>query len=834
MNSNPTLVRVAAAKGREGLSVIAPPWLPEHRTTPPEPVSDYLDRKGLIERCLPTNRQLTLLWAPGGFGKTTVLAGCYRLLEQRSVSTAWLRLDNDEPSVLDTLLSFVFERGGLDVLEPFRREGASFRSNVNRTMFLMHALAVESRPWVLFLDELERLENPASVELLNLLVDRAPPNLHVAVACRELPRCFDITPMMFRGAAEIFTADELRFSRPEIERFLGGVLSPDELTAVASRSAGWPIELHVRRSLSSRLGIERPRVVRDVVWNWVEARLWYGLGEEDREFLLDAGLLDYVDAELLDEVLDGTNLLHRLNDTAGMAGLMEPIPRGDRTVWRLHTLIRDHCANRRRLESPERYRTVHRRIAIALARRGEVVAGMRHAAESSDPMLSGELLIEAGGLSYLIKLGLEGFIAADPYLSEESIERFPRLRLIRVGVQVVKGQVAEARRTLRAATGLEAESGQDGKLLADWITVLGFMVQRGCETVGSDIFRKTVAASARLTEIPGVDPLLRAAGEYWVCHAHNVKAEFGAALERETRAREWLADRSPYVSLGLDFQMGQIAMAEGRVEDAAEWYRAGLQTARRNFLNDIGLVALGEILMRELSLERNGLPDADDCERVVREPWQFGTQLASYAAASGVAVDIALHTRDTAHALTILDDAVENADRVSLPAYERFLSGLYAAVLAGAGQVEQAERRWRGDGLPASHAECLDLENQTWREMEVLSLARLRIGMMRGEFDAGRRLLRDLLKLAAGRGLRRTSMRAMALAVVFEEAAGDRAAAVRHLTAFLELFAKTGYGWALVREGKPVIDVLAELIDACSEETIVNSARTLLAKINGS
>ena len=827
-----TSVSVRGAKRKEGLSVIAPPWLLEHRITPPEPVSDYLDRSGLIERCLPTNRQLTLLWAPGGFGKTTVLAGCCRLLKERGVPSAWLRLDDDEPSGLDMYLPFSFQRAGLDMLEPLRSEGANFQSKSNRTMFLVDALVANPEPWVLVLDELERLENPESVELLNLLVGRAPRNLHLAIACRELPRGFDITPMMLKGASEIFSAEELRFSRREIERFLGEVLPPDELAAVASTSAGWPIELHVRRSVSSMPAIEQRRVVRDVIWNWVEARLWYALGDEDRELLLDAGLLDYIDAELLDEVLDGTNLLDRLQNMSGVAGLVEPCPAGDRKLWRLHTLIRDHCADRRRLESPQRYRTVHRRIATALARRGEVVPAMRHAVEASDALLAGEILIGAGGSSYLGRHGPDRLLAADRYLTEELVDKFPRLLMIRMTAHVLKGQVAEARRSFRAASERVAESGEDGMLLGEWVAVLGFIVQRGCEPVSSELFNETIAMSLRVSEVPGVNPLMRAGCEYWICLAHNLKAEFAAALDRGSRTREWLADISPYAALALDFQLGQIAMAQGRAEDAARWYRNGLQTARRNFLHDLGLMALGEVLMRELDLECNGLPDAGECDRIVREPWRFGTQFASYAAVSGVAVDVALHTRDAERALAILEESVKNARRVELPTYERFLAGLYATVLAAAGQVEQAERHWRADGLPESPAACLDLQNQTWREMEVFSLTRLRLWLLQGKFEDGRWLLRDLLALAATRGLRRTSMRAMALAVVFEETAGDRTAAVRHLTEFLKLFANTPYGWPLMREGKPVIAVLTDLIRTCPDTSVVTSAQSLLAKIH--
>ena len=55
--------------------------------------------------------------------------------------------------------------------------------------------------------------------------------------------------------------------------------------------------------------------------------------------------------------------------------------------WRLHPLVRQHCARRRFRETPPRYRSIHRRLVGALVQRGETVAGMRHAVEAGEPGL---------------------------------------------------------------------------------------------------------------------------------------------------------------------------------------------------------------------------------------------------------------------------------------------------------------------------------------------------------------------------------------------------------------------------------------------------------------
>ncbi len=56
------------------------PWLLPHKVAVPDPAEGYLERKELEARCALTERRLTVLHAPGGFGKTALRARCCRAL----------------------------------------------------------------------------------------------------------------------------------------------------------------------------------------------------------------------------------------------------------------------------------------------------------------------------------------------------------------------------------------------------------------------------------------------------------------------------------------------------------------------------------------------------------------------------------------------------------------------------------------------------------------------------------------------------------------------------------------------------------------------------------
>ena len=162
------------------------PWLLRQKITLPAPVAGYLHRAQLVENALPTHRRVTVLKAPAGFGKTTLLAECCRSLGEVGVQTAWISLDErDVPSVLDMYVAFACRTAGLDIDDIPMAGHASSTAPWNGIALVARAVEALGSPFVLALDELDRLRNPASVALLEFLLRRGPPNLHMAMTCRS-------------------------------------------------------------------------------------------------------------------------------------------------------------------------------------------------------------------------------------------------------------------------------------------------------------------------------------------------------------------------------------------------------------------------------------------------------------------------------------------------------------------------------------------------------------------------------------------------------------------------------------------------------------------------
>ena len=801
------------------------PWPPGQKVAVPDRKAGYFHRAELVERHLPTRHSVTILKAPTGFGKTTLLAECCRTEMAQGVVTAWLSVDEqDGPTMLETHLSLAFRHAGLDVAEgPIAVHDE--RRLPGRIGPLLQAIEALDGPCVLALDEVERLSDAESVALVNFLLERAPSNLHLAIACRDFPSGLEVTSPILEGRAVVATAEQLRFSASETAAFLGDGESQ------SAESAGWPLALRLHRQ--QQHGGAHAITAADFARTWLGSRMWRAVPAADRDLVLDAGLLERIDADVLDEVLDGHGFWHRLVTMPAIDGLLLPVSDAETEARRVHPLLQQCCVEWRRRETPERFRELHRRIARALARRGAVVSAMRHATEGDDPDLAATIFEDTGGLRFLIREGFTRLQAADRFLNPTILDRRPRLALARCLILTLTGRLEEARRSyariaeLAGGAVANAEDATQRELYLDDLLVRGVAVLFSTPSWASAEVAVLRAQMADAVELADLDPVMRSTFEYGLCVLHSMKAEFDEALVRADRARRILGTRWSYVPMLLDYQVGIIAMARGNVRDAEAWYERGQRALWIDSRNDRGPTLIGEVLMRELELERNCLTYQRE---PVRLPNAFDTGCSPfqvYAAASATVVELTLEQQGVMAVLVTLQEMLEHSHRSDLPSASRYLSVLRVATLSHAGRHEEAERTWRLSGLPDNDADCLDLEGQTWREMEAIAEARLKILRARKEFDAARAFYSAVVQAVEQRGLRRTRMRCLALSITIEIAAGERTAAAARLAEFVRLFTETDYARPLVREREVVLPLLEDYVDGVVDPALEASAGAL-------
>ena len=767
------------------------------------------------------------LHAPGGFGKTALLGRRCRALREEGMAVAWLSLDEEDgPETTATYLALAFERAGVGsfqagegragvepaaAVDPVADSKARYRLNL-----LVHALERHGAPCVLALDEVERLRNPRAVAVLNALLRGAPSNLRVGMAYRERPPGLEVAQMELEGRAVTVTVDDLRFSKQDASRLFERRLSRRELDLLVTRSAGWPIALRIYGNATHQgetsTGADDPD---DLAAGWIETRLLRGVSEDDREFVLDVALLDRIEPDLVEEAVGVRNAGRRLGSMGALAGLFSTTG-GRGSGLRLHPLVRGYCEKQRFTEAPDRFRTLHRAFAEALARRGRTLEALRHAAEAGDGDLVGRLAERTGGLKLWLEEGIEALRMLDSVLGEDVLSRFPRLALLRCIALTFSGDIEAANRVYRETSSRTAgfsrdrEGGDDEALMIDKLLVRGAAEMLGCKPYGEPI-AEMLPIGIEVIEGLAAAPLFRGLMSLGICMMQNQKAAFDEALEWSERARDELGRDSPYLA-HVDFQRGSVAMATGRAAEAEQCYGRALRVARASHLRDAGALMLEQVLSAELSLERTA--GAVDVRGAPLTPWvlgECGAWLDIYAANAEVRAELALLRDGAPAALDVVDQARDYARRTERPPLVRLLSALRVSVLVDSGDVPGAGMAWRFARLPEDPLECVDIETQGWREAEMLSCARLRLLTARDDYQAGRELARTLLALARERQLVRTEMRALALAMALEHRAGDDDRAKAHLVAYLLRFQSAGYARPLAREREIALALLGEV-----------------------
>ena len=807
-------------------------WLLRRKVTVPDRTAGYMDRAKLVERAMPIRHRLTVVMAPGGFGKTTVLAECCRELAERGIHTAWIAVDaSDDAEVLDSYVAFAFQYAGLRIEAICERDADS----ESRTALVARALELHGEPFVLVLDDLHQLKDPGSVALLDFLLKRGPSNLHIAAACRRLPAGLDIGGPVLDGHALVLGADELRFSKTEIDDFFDRRLTRRELASLVEESAGWPMALRIQRNSAG--AAPGARAERSIVENWVESRLWEGIGADDRELLLDTGLFEWMDAALLDEVLGGNDAMRRLETMEAVAGLLEPVRGSGPDAFRLHPLIREHCARQRFRDDRDRFRVVHRRIALALARRGETLLALRHAADSGDIELAGDIVEKDGGIRLWLKFGLVQFRAAIELLDAKVVAARPRLRIAHCLTLVFAGRVVEAHEdyaSLARETGGPPGTSDDASFewWIDDCILRGILLYYGGGTVGTTQAAALLADELKIADSRRADPLIQGYAEHALCIAHNMAGELEAALERADRAQARFG-ASGYGRMMIEIQRGHAAMAQGRVSAAHECYATAMRVARASYLHEPVWAAIAQVLRSELDLERACLAPSSHPPGIPASILKSGTPFQAYAAASEVAIGRVLDESGPGSALALLEGMEEFVRGARLTPLARLLAGTRVSLLIEAGSAGDAEDVWQRESLPGDARACVSLERQSWREMEALGCARLRLLIARGRHDEARVFAADLRARAEARGLRRTLMRALVLSVVLEEEAGHRPGAHVHLAQFLALLVETDYARPAILVRRSLAPALERFLADAADPPLRTAAQSLLSAMRG-
>src|ERR687897_365583 len=191
-------------------------------------------------------RKLTLISAPAGFAKTTLLVAWLRERSDGEWSVAWLSLDegDNDPvrflSYLVAALQAVEEGIGEGVLSALRSPEPPRVENI--TAALINELAALPEELTLILDDYHLIDSEPVHGLVSFLLERLPSNVHLVIASRIDPP-LPLARLRARGQMMEINAADLSFTREEAVAFLKNTmelnLSDEDVAALEERTEGW-------------------------------------------------------------------------------------------------------------------------------------------------------------------------------------------------------------------------------------------------------------------------------------------------------------------------------------------------------------------------------------------------------------------------------------------------------------------------------------------------------------------------------------------------------------------------------------------------------------------
>ena len=438
------------AAGR-GVVVLAAKLRPP-RQAGPRVVRHRLTRR--LERL--AGLPLTIVSAPPGFGKTTLLT---QWLEERPEgSTAWLSLDaaDDDPR---QLWAHVCAALGVDGPLPEDPAGAPAASAVLVADALNRAGDGGER--VLVLDDYHHVTNPACHDRIRYLVEHLPAPLHVVIATRRDPP-LPLSRMRACGALGELRAHDLRMDLGESQRLMEGhdvSLPPSDVRRLHEKTEGWAAGLYL--AVLSLRGRDDAGAFVDAfagshrhVVEYLAAEVLAGEDEDTTGFLLRSSVLDRMSGPVCDAVLGRTGSAATLRALEGRNQLVRALD-DDLTWYRYHPLLHDALRFMLAEARPGEVGGLHLRASAWWESQGDAERAVDHSLAARDARRAARLV----GAHWREVTGARG---AAPVV-DRWLERLPRaVVLADPGLCLTRAVLEEARGARRQVVEQWLEAAERG------------------------------------------------------------------------------------------------------------------------------------------------------------------------------------------------------------------------------------------------------------------------------------------------------------------------------------------------------------------------------------
>ena len=592
----------------------------------PPPRPNLVPRPRLFERLnAGLHGKLTLISAPAGFGKTTLLSEWIASCER---PVAWLSLDEGDN---DPTRFFTYLVAALQTLDPNLGQAALglLRSPQPPSpeavvATLINDIAATPAPpsassrqrLVLALDDYHTIVNLAVHEAAAFLLERQPPQIHVVIITRQDP-LLPLSRLRARGQMTEFRTSDLQFTDEEAAAFLnqtmGLNLAPGEVAALEARTEGWIAGLQLA-ALSLQNQADRSAFVQAFsgddrhVMDYLLDEVLSRQPEAVQTFLLRTSILERLSGPLCDAVTEGGEESQAILEYLERANLFI-VPLDNRRCWyRYHHLFADLLRARLHHAQPDLAPLLHIRASVWLEQNGFITEAIHHLFTAHEIERAADL-IERYGPEHLAESDPSVLQMADS-LPQEIVLARPQIGLYQAWHLIIQGRIGKARPLLndmaRQLAGTDPQSGQQ------WMQTIVSLALAFLSPLANTPPLDPLPDYLLWEEIPAEEPLLRNAADFLYAMALGRQGELDRAAEvavkciqREKTSRGAMAipTLAPFLT--------RIYLMQGRLRAAASLCHEFLDPIKERDIRFIYTAGSMKIDLGEVLYEWNCLEGAE-------------------------------------------------------------------------------------------------------------------------------------------------------------------------------------------------------------------------------
>ncbi len=803
----------------------------------PQLGSTCISRSRLIKRMDEGfGRKLTLLSAPAGFGKTTLLADW---IHNRSIPSAWVSVDSGDNDPMHFLAYLIL---GLQTLK--RNTGKAALTMLQSPqpppiesilINLINDLVRIPTDAALVLDDYHAVDAKPIHDMIFFLLERLPRQMHMIIATRSDPP-FPITRIRSQNQLTELRAADLSFTTDETTKLFNNRmnlnLSSVDIQILETRTEGWIAGLQL--AALSMSGRNDPSVFLNAfkgdhryIADYLTEEVLNRQPGPLRDFMLKTSILDRLNASLCEAVTQANNCQNMLN-ALDKANLFV-IPLDEERCWyRYHHLFADLLKLRLRRKLGDRVGDLHRRASQWLTRNGFNNEAMVHAFVAQDCSLAARLIKQIAEADW-DRARESRLLRWFEKLPDDLINADPKLCIFYARELFNSGHPDDAERKLQAAEHLlddgsghdQAQEGLKGRIAV----IRAYVAART-----GDVPRVVHFSNQALKLLPRGDFLWRSVaattlgfGHGWTGEGDCVKAQ--RAFSRAMKNSQAAGNLYYYVFSGSC--LGGVLLMRGKLKQATDVYRRLLDHAIDNGIEQMGILGSLYSNLGMILCEWN---DLDEGLRLIEkgiELSESGRDPVILASCQIILMKAFLYRMDFANAADTMEKINECAGRFMLPPWiTNTVSALNVYIWLATGDLGSA-LNWADERKLS-----VDDEVQSLRELEYLAYAHILFFQQR--LDDADGLLRRLIENAeiGDRVYLVVEMRLWRVLILC--AKGEKTIALKELNIALSLAEPGGFLMAFLSKGKPVAELLEEILrvkQKDGDDTNAGCSRSYVKKI---